>query len=69
VVRDTQKRIEAGKYLVWCFYDTDSSSTYSYGSANPFIASEGFFFYADTLDLKARWTVSDINFVLKNSKK
>jgi hypothetical protein len=59
------ERIEAGKYLLWCFYDTDNSGTYSYGSANPFIPSEEFFFYSDTLDLKARWTVADVNFILK----
>jgi hypothetical protein len=58
------ERVEAGKYLLWCFYDADSSSTYSYGTANPFLPSEEFFFYKDTLNLKPRWTVTDVSFVL-----
>jgi len=62
------ERVEAGKYSLWCFYDTDSSGTYSYGSANPFQPSEEFFFYSDTLNLKARWTQTDVNFVLKNKR-
>ncbi|MDO8550747.1 MAG: Ig-like domain-containing protein, partial [Ignavibacteria bacterium] len=59
------ERVTAGKYSLWCFYDTDSSGTYSYGSSNPFQPSEEFFFYSDTLNLKARWIVMDVNFVLK----
>lgn len=59
------ERVEAGKYFLWCFYDTDSSGTYSYGTANPFLPSEEFFFYKDTLNLKPRWTVTDVNFELK----
>ncbi len=62
------EKVEAGKYLLWCFYDTDSSGTYSYGSANPFKPSEEFFFYRDTLNLKPRWTVTDVKFVLKEKK-
>ena len=59
------ERVTAGKYTLWGFYDTDSSNTYSYGSPDPFKHSEEFFFYPDTLILKPRWTVTDINFVLK----
>jgi hypothetical protein len=59
------ERVSAGKYTLWGFYDTDSNNTYSYGSPDPFEHSEEFFFYPDTLILKPRWTVTDINFVLK----
>jgi len=62
------ERIDPGKYFLWCFYDTDSSKTYSYGSANPFLPSEEFFFYGDTLSLKPRWTVTDVNFVFGKRK-
>jgi hypothetical protein len=58
------ERVEAGKYFLWCFYDTDSSGTYSYGTANPFLLSEEFYFYQDTLNLKPRWTVTDVKFGL-----
>ena len=57
------ERIAAGKYILWSYYDTDSSGTYTYGSPNPFKPSEEFFFYKDTLNLKPRWTVTDVNFV------
>jgi len=59
------ERVNAGKYILWCYYDRDSSNTYSYGSADPFSFSEEFFFYRDTLTLKPRWTQTDINFVLE----
>jgi len=62
------ERVEAGKYFLWCFYDTDSSGTYSYGSSNPFQPSEEFFFYSDTLNLKPRWTVTDVNFILEERR-
>jgi hypothetical protein len=62
------ERVEAGKYFLWCFYDTDSSGTYSYGTANPFLPSEEFFFYKDTLNLKPRWTVTDVNFFLRQRR-
>ncbi len=62
------ERVDPGKYLLWCFYDTDSSGNYSYGSVNPFLPSEEFFFYKDTLNLKPRWTVTDVKFVLQERK-
>ncbi|RPI70631.1 MAG: hypothetical protein EHM47_11785, partial [Ignavibacteriales bacterium] len=58
------ERVNAGKYILWCYYDKDSSNSYSYGSADPFKYSEEFFFYRDTLALKPRWTQTDINFLL-----
>jgi len=62
------ERVEAGKYFLWCFYDADSSGTYSYGSSNPFQPSEEFLFYSDTLNLKPRWTVTDVNFILEERR-
>ncbi len=55
-------RIDAGKYLLWGFYDTDSSGTYSYGLPYPFEPSEQFFFLPDTITLRPRWSITDIKF-------
>ncbi len=59
-------RVQPGKYLLWGFYDTDSSKTYSFGKPLPFKPAEKFVFYPDTLNLRARWTVTGINFYFKN---
>lgn len=58
-------RILPGKYLLWCFLDEDSSGTYSYGYPFPFKPSEKFSFYPDTLNLRARWVQTDINFRMR----
>ncbi len=55
-------RVQPGKYFLWGYYDTDSSKTYSYGEPLPFKPAEKFVFYPDTLNLRARWTVTGINF-------
>ncbi len=62
------ERVEAGKYFLLCFYDKDSSSTFTYGWPNPYKSSEEFFFYKDTLNLKPRWTVTDVKFELGKRK-
>ncbi len=54
------ERIQPGKYFLWGYYDTDSSKTYSFGEPLPFKPAERFFFYPDTLNLRARWTVTNI---------
>ena len=59
------ERVEAGKYMLWCYLDTDSSSTYNYGEIYPFKPSEEFSVYKDTLDLKPRWVQTDLNFIFK----
>ena len=58
-------RIQPGKYQLWCFSDRDSSGTYSFGQPFPFVPSEHFSFYPDTLNLRARWSVSDIQLKFK----
>lgn len=63
------KRVDPGKYLLWGYFDDDSSKTYTYGTPFPFKPSEKFFFYPDTLNLRARWPVGDIELQYnKNSK-
>lgn len=58
-------RVVPGKYLFWCYLDEDSSKTYTYGYPFPYKPSEEFSFYPDTLNLRARWVQTDINFDFK----
>lgn len=58
-------RVLPGKYLLWCFLDRDNSGTYNKGKPSPFIPSEDFSFYNDTLNLRARWGQMDIKFNFK----
>ena len=58
-------RVVPGKYLFWCYLDEDSSKNYTYGYPFPFKPSEEFSFYSDTLNLRARWVQTDINFNFK----
>lgn len=59
------QRIEPGHYSLWCFLDEDSNGTYSFGLPDPIKYAERFSFYFDKLTLKARWTLTDINFIFK----
>lgn len=59
------ERIQPGKYLLWGFYDSDSSKSYTYGRPFPFKPSEQFTFYPDTLTLRARWIQTNLNFRFK----
>lgn len=54
------KRVLPGKYVVWMFDDLNKDGKYNYGKINPFQLSEKFFVYPDTLNLRARWPVGDI---------
>lgn len=59
------ERIEAGKYMLWCYFDADSNYQYSYGWPQPIKFSERFSVYSDTLKLKPRWVVTDVLFEFK----
>lgn len=59
-------RILPGEYLIWAYIDRDSSNSYSFGSISPFIEAEYFNFYSDTLNLKPRWPIGDIEIILNN---
>ncbi len=54
-------RVVPGKYLIWCYNDADSSNNYTFGNVMPFKKSEKFAYYPDTLNLRARWPVGDVN--------
>jgi hypothetical protein len=59
------KRVEPGKYFLWCFLDADEDKEYNFGWPDPVQNSERFSFYPDTLDLRARWEVTDVIFNFK----
>lgn len=54
-------RIEPGNYQLWYYSDKDSNGKYDYGYPNPFKYSEEFYFYPDTVKLKPRWSITDLN--------
>lgn len=54
-------RIEPGDYQLWFYADTDSNGKYDYGYPYPFKYSEEFYFYQDTIKLKPRWSITDLN--------
>lgn len=59
-------RILPGEYLIWAYIDRDSSNSYTFGNISPFIEAEYFKFYPDTLNLKPRWPIGDIEITLIN---
>lgn len=60
-------RVIPGKYLVWAYIDSDSNNLYSHGKVNLSKFAEYFQYYPDTLNLRPRWPVGDINIDLNNN--
>jgi hypothetical protein len=58
------ERVEAGKYLLWARTTTEDG-TYHYGDAYPFKPADWFKFYPDTLELRPRWSLLDLQFDAK----
>jgi len=54
------KNVIPGKYLLWLYEDADSNDVYTNGKVFPFKKSEKFYVFPDTLNLRARWPVGDI---------
>jgi len=61
------EKVFPGKYLFWAFIDEDSNEVYNFGSIYPYESSEKFIFYTDTLNLRARWPVGDVNLFFDQS--
>jgi len=59
-------KVIPGKYLLWIYKDKNKNSKYDFGKVKPFIYSEEFKFYPDTLNLRARWPVGEIEFKIEN---
>ncbi len=56
--------LQEGRYVVQAFRDLNGSEVYSYGKPWPFVPSEPFAFYPDTLKLRARWPLEDVRIVI-----
>jgi uncharacterized protein (DUF2141 family) len=50
-------KLPEGRYSVAAYHDADSSGAYSYGRPFPFVPSERFTVYQDTVKVRARWGV------------
>lgn len=55
-------RILPGKYKLWAFEDLNNNGEYDFGSLSPFGFAEKFYFYPEVIEVKARWTVTDLIF-------
>ena len=55
-------RILPGKYKLWAFEDSNNNDKYDYGSLFPFEFAERFYYYPETIEIKARWSVADLIF-------
>ncbi len=53
--------VPPGKYFVWAFADENGNGKYDFGSLNPCKHSEKFTFRTDTLEVRSRWPVKNVN--------
>ncbi len=60
----TFDRVVPGLYLLWAYIDSDSNSNYTHGNVDPLEYAEYFKYYPDTLNLRPRWPVGDIEIEL-----
>jgi hypothetical protein len=58
------KKVIPGKYLAWVYKDRNKNGKYDFGKIKPFSFSEEFKYFPDTLNLRARWPVGDVNIML-----
>lgn len=59
------ERITAGKFTLMTFYDTDNNGKYTFGYPYPFQPSEKFVYYHEEIQLRARWSLTDLLFNMK----
>lgn len=59
------ERIEAGSYRLWAFKDLNNDGHYDYGWFYPFRFSEKFYFYPEELNLRPRWSLTDLLFEIE----
>jgi len=55
------RQVKPGKYLVWVYGDKNSNSKYDNGGIDPFSYAEEFSYFRDTLNLRPRWPVGDVD--------
>lgn len=53
-------RLVEGRYMVRAFRDADGNGVFSYGNPYPFVPSERFTAYPDTIKVRARWGVEGV---------
>lgn len=53
-------KVVPGKYLLWIFQDKNKNDKYDFGKVKPYSHSERFKFYPDTLNVRARWPIGDV---------
>ncbi len=55
------EQIPQGKYIISAFIDSNKNGKYDYGKVFPFVPSEKFTFYPDTVKVRARWTTENVD--------
>jgi hypothetical protein len=59
------ERILPGRYKLWAFEDRNENGKYDYGLLSPFEFSERFYFYPEIIEIKPRWSISDLIFTIQ----
>lgn len=59
------ERILPGRYKLWAFEDRNKNGKYDFGLLSPFEFSERFYFYPEIIEIKARWSLSDLIFTIQ----
>jgi len=52
--------IKEGRYTLFLFNDADSNSVYTHSKINPYKKPEKFYYFPDTLKVKASWPLEDV---------
>ncbi|MCF8306904.1 MAG: Ig-like domain-containing protein [Ignavibacteriales bacterium] len=55
------RQLKPGNYFLWAFYDRDNNGQFNYGKVFPFEASEKIVIFPDTIKVRARWPVGDLD--------
>tara|TARA_A100000164_G_scaffold213018_1_gene188812 strand:+ start:26175 stop:27794 length:1620 start_codon:yes stop_codon:yes gene_type:complete len=58
-------RLKEGKYRLIIFEDRDNDNNYSFGGIDPYIPSERFSYYPDTLNIRGNWDMELSNIEFK----
>ena len=59
------EHVREGKYSLWAYRDRDKKGGYVFGDVFPYIPSERFAIYPDTLKVRARWPLEGVQLRLK----
>ncbi len=59
------KQVLPGKYFVWAFSDKNSNGKYDFGNVVPVEFAEPFYFRPDTLIVRKRWPIKNVNVKFK----